>query len=124
MLGAVAFGQFCIVMLSVRNIGDKAVHYNANFQKAFTDAGESHDPDIAACWHLIETRPAQEGIACMHLVDRRFGLYVPILHRDVMQRGRIVMSGTADEVHGRIDEIEATYLSGSRDESTDRPPTR
>ena len=36
----------------------------------------------------------------------------------VMQRGRIVMSGTADEVHGRIDEIEATYLSGPRDEST------
>ena len=41
----------------------------------------------------------------------------------VMQRGRIVMSGTADEVHGRIDEIEATYLSASPsaspDESTD-----
>jgi branched-chain amino acid transport system ATP-binding protein len=42
----------------------------------------------------------------------------------VMQRGRIVMSGTAEEVHGRIDEVEATYLSGPRDESTDRPSTR
>ena len=30
----------------------------------------------------------------------------------VMQRGRIVMSGTVDEVRGRIDEIEATYLPG------------
>ena len=29
-----------------------------------------------------------------------------------MQRGRIMMSGTADEVYGRIDEIEATYFSG------------
>jgi branched-chain amino acid transport system ATP-binding protein len=42
----------------------------------------------------------------------------------VMQRGRIVMSGTGDEVHGRIDEIEATYLSGPRDESTDQASTR
>jgi hypothetical protein len=31
-----------------------------------------------------------------------------------MQRGRIVISGTADEVDGRIDEIEATYLSDQR----------
>jgi hypothetical protein len=29
------------------------------------------------------------------------------------------MSGTAHEVHGRIDEIEATYLSGARDEPPD-----
>lgn len=40
-----------------------------------------------------------------------------------MQRGRIVMSGTGEEVHGRIDEIEATYLS-ARDESTEQPSTR
>ena len=39
----------------------------------------------------------------LHIADRVY----------VMQRGRIVMSGTADEVHGRIDEIEATYLSGT-----------
>jgi len=30
----------------------------------------------------------------------------------VMQRGQIVMSGSVDEVRGRLDEIEATYLSG------------
>jgi len=29
----------------------------------------------------------------------------------VMQRGRLVISGTVDEVRDRIDEIEATYLS-------------
>ena len=37
----------------------------------------------------------------LHIADRVY----------VMQRGRIVMSGTGDEVRGRIDEIEATYLS-------------
>ncbi len=50
----------------------------------------------------------------LHIADRVY----------VMQRGRIVMSGTGQEVHGRIDEIEATYLSGPREESTDQPPTR
>ncbi len=30
----------------------------------------------------------------------------------VMQRGHIVMTGTVEEVRGRIDEVEATYLSG------------
>jgi branched-chain amino acid transport system ATP-binding protein len=48
----------------------------------------------------------------LHIADRVY----------VMQRGRIVMSGTGEEVHGRIDEIEATYLSGPRRETTDRPP--
>jgi branched-chain amino acid transport system ATP-binding protein len=38
----------------------------------------------------------------LHIADRVY----------VMQRGRIVMSGTAEEVGGRIDEVEATYLSG------------
>jgi branched-chain amino acid transport system ATP-binding protein len=47
----------------------------------------------------------------LHIADRVY----------VMQRGRIVMSGTGDEVHGRIDEIEATYLSGPRTEAADRP---
>jgi branched-chain amino acid transport system ATP-binding protein len=42
----------------------------------------------------------------LHIADRVY----------VMQRGRIVMSGTADEVRGRIDEVEATYLS---DQSND-----
>jgi branched-chain amino acid transport system ATP-binding protein len=31
----------------------------------------------------------------------------------VMQRGRIALSGTVDEVRGRLDEVEATYLAGA-----------
>ena len=31
----------------------------------------------------------------------------------VMERGRIVLSGTADEVVGQLDKIEAAYLAGS-----------
>jgi branched-chain amino acid transport system ATP-binding protein len=30
----------------------------------------------------------------------------------VMERGRIVLSGTADEVMGQLDRIEAAYLAG------------
>jgi branched-chain amino acid transport system ATP-binding protein len=45
----------------------------------------------------------------LHIADRVY----------VMQRGRAVMSGTADEVHGRIDEVEATYLS-NRETRVDR----
>ena len=32
----------------------------------------------------------------------------------VMERGRIVLSGTADEVAGQIDKIEAAYLAGGQ----------
>jgi branched-chain amino acid transport system ATP-binding protein len=31
----------------------------------------------------------------------------------VMQRGRIAISGAVDDVRGRLDEIEATYLAGA-----------
>ena len=37
----------------------------------------------------------------------------------VMQRGHIVMGGTVDEVHGRIDEVEATYLPGAKSPKED-----
>ena len=72
---------------------------------------------------LLQTvrRVASERSTGILLVEQHVRLALHIADRVyVMQRGRIVMSGTADEVHGRIDEIEATYLSGSRDESTDR----
>jgi branched-chain amino acid transport system ATP-binding protein len=49
----------------------------------------------------------------LHIADRVY----------MMQRGRIVMSGTGEEVHGRIDEIEATYLSGPGNHSPDQPST-
>ena len=31
----------------------------------------------------------------------------------VMERGRIVLSGTAQEVGGQLDKIESAYLTGS-----------
>ena len=31
----------------------------------------------------------------------------------VMQRGEIAIQGTAAEMHGRLDELEATYLAGT-----------
>ena len=34
-----------------------------------------------------------------------------------MQRGEIVVEGRAAEVAGRLDEIEATYMAGTIDES-------
>ena len=67
--------------------------------------------------------PAPDGAAGRERADRRASCWSSstFARRStsptasyVMQRGRIVMSGTADEVHGRIDEIEATYLSGPR----------
>jgi branched-chain amino acid transport system ATP-binding protein len=48
----------------------------------------------------------------LHVADRVY----------VMQRGRIVMSGSGEEVRGRIDEIEATYLSGRRVDSEGTSP--
>jgi len=75
---------------------------------------------------LLQTvqRVASERSTGILLVEQHVRQALRIAHRVyVMQRGRIVMSGTADEVHGRIDEIEATYLSGSPEESTDRPST-
>ena len=33
----------------------------------------------------------------------------------VMQRGHIVMDGTVDEMRGRIDEVESTYLPGGEE---------
>ena len=67
-------------------------------------------------------RVASQNTTGILLVEQHVRQALHIADRvDVMQRGRIVMSGTAQEVHGRIDEIEATYLS-ARDESTDEPP--
>ncbi len=76
---------------------------------------------------LLQTvrRVASERSTGILLVEQHVRQALNIADRVyVMQRGRIVMSGTAAEVHGRIDEVEATYLSGPRDESTDRTSTR
>jgi branched-chain amino acid transport system ATP-binding protein len=75
---------------------------------------------------LLQTvrRVASERLTGILLVEQHVRLAIDLADRVyVMQRGRIVMSGTADEVRGRIDEIEATYLSGRRDESAEESPT-
>jgi branched-chain amino acid transport system ATP-binding protein len=76
---------------------------------------------------LLQTvrRVASERSTGILLVEQHVRQALNIADRVyVMQRGRIVMSGTGTEVHGRIDEIEATYLSGTRDEPTDRGSPR
>ena len=63
---------------------------------------------------LLETvrRVATEKSTGVLLVEQHVRQALGIADRVyVMQRGRIVMSGAVDEVRGRIDEIEATYLS-------------
>jgi branched-chain amino acid transport system ATP-binding protein len=72
---------------------------------------------------LLQTvrRVASERGTGILLVEQHVRQALEIADRVyVMQRGRIVMSGTGEEVHGRIDEIEATYLSGPRDGAGDR----
>jgi len=71
---------------------------------------------------LLQTvrRVASERSTGILLVEQHVRQALNIADRVyVMQRGHIVMSGTGTEVHGRIDEIEATYLSGTRDEPTE-----
>jgi len=63
---------------------------------------------------LLETvrRVATERSTGVLLVEQHVRQALRIADRVyLMQRGRIVMTGSADEVRGRIDEIEATYLS-------------
>jgi branched-chain amino acid transport system ATP-binding protein len=57
-------------------------------------------------------RAATEQSAGVLLVEQHVRQALRIADRVyVMQRGRIVITGNADDVGGRIDEIEATYLS-------------
>ncbi len=65
-------------------------------------------------------RVADENATGILMVEQHVRQALNIADRVyVMQRGRIVMSGTADEVRGRINEVEATYLSdqGDRDDA-------
>jgi branched-chain amino acid transport system ATP-binding protein len=63
---------------------------------------------------LLDTvrRAATEQSTGVLLVEQHVRQALGIADRVyVMQRGHIVISGTVDEVRGRIDEVEATYLS-------------
>jgi branched-chain amino acid transport system ATP-binding protein len=71
---------------------------------------------------LLETvrRAADERAMGVLLVEQHVRQALRIADRVyVMQRGRVVISGAVDEVRGRLDEIEATYLSeGAREPDT------
>jgi branched-chain amino acid transport system ATP-binding protein len=63
---------------------------------------------------LLDTvrRVATEQSTGVLLVEQHVRQALGIADRVyVMQRGKIVISGTVDDVRGRLDEIEATYLS-------------
>jgi branched-chain amino acid transport system ATP-binding protein len=73
---------------------------------------------------LLETvrRVATENSTGILMVEQHVRQALHIADRVyVMQRGRIVISGTSEEVRGRIDEVEATYLSDQR--TRDDPDT-
>ena len=65
---------------------------------------------------LVEQRgwPVEAAIPAAVLLGALLGIVIQNGILRFMQRGRIVITGTADEVDGRIDEIEATYLSHQR----------
>ena len=70
---------------------------------------------------LLDTvrRVATERSTGVLLVEQHVRQALNIADRVyVMQRGRIVISGSADDVRGRLDEVEATYLS-SQDSDAD-----
>jgi len=63
---------------------------------------------------LLDTvrRAATERSTGVLLVEQHVRQALAVADRVyVMQRGNIVISGTVDDVRGRLDEIEATYLS-------------
>jgi branched-chain amino acid transport system ATP-binding protein len=69
---------------------------------------------------LLQTvrRVATERSTGILLVEQHVRQALQVADRVyVMQRGRIAISGTGEEVHGRIDEIEATYLSSAGEQS-------
>ncbi len=66
---------------------------------------------------LLDTvrRVATEHGTGVLLVEQHVRLALGIADRVyVMQRGHIVMDGTVDEMRGRIDEVESTYLPGAK----------
>jgi branched-chain amino acid transport system ATP-binding protein len=63
---------------------------------------------------LLDTvrRAATERSSGVLLVEQHVPQALAVADRVyVMQRGTVVLSGTVDEVRGRLDEVEATYLS-------------
>ena len=62
---------------------------------------------------LRSVRQAADGGTAVLIVEQRVRQALEFADRVyVMQRGEIVFSGSAEECHSRIDEIERTYLGG------------
>jgi hypothetical protein len=45
-------------------------------------------PDGESMWHVVVTHPGAENIAAGHLMNRRFGVYLPTTYKEVYTRGR------------------------------------
>jgi branched-chain amino acid transport system ATP-binding protein len=72
--------------------------------------------------HAVRDASKERGVGVL-LVEQHVRQALEVADRVyVMQRGRIVMSGTAEEIKGRLPEIEAAYLTSSSD--GDEPASR
>ena len=68
---------------------------------------------VANLLQAVRAAADERGIGVL-LVEQHVRQALKIADRVyVMERGGIVLSGTADEVVGQIDKIEAAYLTGS-----------
>jgi branched-chain amino acid transport system ATP-binding protein len=71
----------------------------------------------------------EDGIGAL-LVEQHVSQVLKVADRAyVMRRGRVVLSGTAAEIRGRVDEIEDSYISDAQSapeeassDRSDRPP--
>lgn len=60
----------------------------------------------------LKTAAVEQGVGVL-LVEQHVRQALAIAdHVHVMQRGKVVLSGTAAEIHGQLHEIEAAYMSG------------
>ena len=63
----------------------------------------------------VRMAATEQGVGVL-LVEQHVRQALQIADRVyVMQRGEIAIQGTAADVHGRLDELEATYLAGTTD---------
>ena len=62
---------------------------------------------------LRAVRLAADGGVGVLLVEQHVRKVLPFADRGyVMRRGRVTLSGTADDLSGQLDEIESTYMAG------------
>ena len=68
---------------------------------------------VATLLQAVRAAATERGVGVL-LVEQHVRQALKIADRvHVMERGRIVLSGTADEVVSQLDKIEAAYLSGT-----------